>query len=175
MQRVSTFIAVLLSNGESAYNIIRAPGCHVAEISGTLSVPFKSWLMRKDFKPNGYNSVSPYLVVNNAQKLIDLLKQILDARELRKYRTPDGRILHAEMKMDDSVIMLADATEAYPQSPTLVHLYVPDADAVYKKAVDAGCQPVQEPQERAGDPDRRGGFRDFAGNFWSVSTQVTGE
>jgi PhnB protein len=131
--------------------------------------------MRKDFKPTGYNSVSPYLVVNEAQKLIDLLQKIFDAKELRKYKTAEGRVLHAEMKIDDSVLMLADATETYPQSASLVHVYLPDADAIYKKAIKAGCQPVQQPEEREGDPDRRGGFRDFAGNFWSVSTQVMKE
>lgn len=128
--------------------------------------------MKKDFKPAGYNSLSPYLVVDGAQKMMDLLQKIFDAKELRKYKGPDGRILHAEMQLDDSVLMLADATEAYPQSGSLVHVYVSDVDAIYKKALDAGCQGVQEPQERDGDPDRRGGFRDFAGNFWSVSTQV---
>ena len=131
--------------------------------------------MKKDFKPAEYNSVSPYLVVNGAQKMIDLLQKIFDAKELRKYKTSEGRILHAELKIDDSVLMLADATEAYPQSTSLVHIYTPDANAIYQKAVEAGCRPVQEPQERKGDPDRRGGFKDFAGNFWSVSTQVGNE
>lgn len=131
--------------------------------------------MGNDFKPNGYNSVSPYLVVEEAQRMMDLLKKILGAEELRKYAAPDGRILHAEMKVDDSVIMLADATEAYPQRPGLIHVYVPDAGAIYKRAIEAGCKPVQEPQQRPGDPDNRGGFRDFAGNFWSISTQVAME
>lgn len=125
----------------------------------------------KAFKPSGYNSVSPYLVVNGAQKMIDLLQQVFNAHQLRKYDGPDGKVMHTEIRIDDSVIMLADATEAWPQNQSLIHVYVSDVDALYKRAVDAGCIGVEEPKEREGDPDRRGSFRDFAGNVWSVSTQ----
>lgn len=128
--------------------------------------------MSRDFKPSGYNSVSPYLVVNGAQRMIDLLKKIFNAGELRRYDTPDGKIMHAEVKVNDSVIMISDASDAYPQNQTLIHVYVPDSAMVYKKAMEAGCESVESPKEREGDPDRRGSFKDFAGNLWSVSTQV---
>lgn len=128
--------------------------------------------MRNEFKPSGYNSVSPYLVVNGAQKMIDLLKNVFDAKELRRYAAPDGHIVHAEVRIDDSVIMMADATDAYRPTPCLIHVYVEDVDAIYAKAIDAGCKPVEAPKEREGDPDRRGGFKDFDENYWSVSTQV---
>jgi len=126
-----------------------------------------------EFKPEGYNSVSPYLVVNGAQRMIDLLKDIFNVQELRKYEAPDGKIMHAEVRLQDSVIMIADATENWPQNKSLVHVYVVDVDSVYQKALKAGCIGEEEPKEREGDPDRRGGFRDFAGNYWSVSTQVS--
>lgn len=125
-----------------------------------------------DFKPAGYNSVSPYLVVNGAQRMIDLLKKVFNVQDLRKYETPDGKIMHSEVRLDDSVIMIADATEMWPQNQSLLHVYVADVDAIYRKAIDAGCEAGEQPKERDGDPDRRGGFRDFAGNYWSVSTQV---
>ena len=126
----------------------------------------------KAYKPSGYNSVSPYLVVNSAQKMIDLLKRVFDVKDLRKYEMPGGKIVHAEVQLDDSVIMMADATEGWPQNQLLIHVYVPDVNAVFKKALDAGCESIQEPKEQEGDPDRRGTFKDFAGNFWSVSTQL---
>ena len=129
--------------------------------------------MNPQYKPSGYNSVSPYLVVNGAQKMIALLKQIFHAGELRKYATSDGKIMHAEMKIDDSVVMLADASEEYPQNQFLIHVYVPDSSTIYRNAINAGCEPVEEPHQREGEPDRRGSFKDFAGNLWSVSTQVT--
>lgn len=127
----------------------------------------------KKYKPAGYNSLSPYLVVKDARNMIELLTKVFDATPLRRYESPEGRIVHAEMRIDDSVVMLADATEAYPETPTLIHVYVDDVSATYARAVEAGCVPVEEPREREGDPDCRGGFRDPAGNHWSVSTQVS--
>jgi len=64
--------------------------------------------MDKQFKPTGYNSVSPYFIVNGGQKFISLIKKIFDAEELRRYDMPDGSIMHAEIQIDDSVIMIGD-------------------------------------------------------------------
>ena len=126
----------------------------------------------KAYKPSGYNSLSPYLVVNGAQRMIDFLKKVFDAQELRRYDTPDGKIMHAEMRIDDSVIMLADSTEQYPPNKLLMHLYVQDVDASFKKALDAGCKVIDQPKVQEGDPDRRGTLEDFSGNLWSISTQL---
>jgi Uncharacterized protein conserved in bacteria len=129
-------------------------------------------MIMKAYKPSGYNSVSPYLIVDSAQKMIDLLKRVFDVKDLRKYEMPGGEIVHAEVQLDDSVIMMADATEGWPQNQLLIHVYVPNVNEVFKKALGAGCKSVQEPKEQERDPDRRGTFKDFAGNFWSVSTQL---
>jgi uncharacterized glyoxalase superfamily protein PhnB len=131
--------------------------------------------MKKQFKPQGYNSVSPYFVVSGAQNLIDLLKQIFDAKELRRYDLPDGTIMHTEVLLDDSVIMIGDSSEKFPPNNLLVHVYVSDVDKIYEKALAAGCEPIESPKQREGDPDRRGSFKDFAGNFWSIGTQIREE
>jgi len=128
--------------------------------------------MHKEFKPSGYNSVSPYFIVNGAQKLIYLLKEVFDAKELRRYDMPDGTIMHAELQIDDSVIMLGDSSDRFPPVPIVMHVYVPNIDEVFNKAIHAGCEVVEQPTEREGDPDRRATFKDFAGNMWSVGTQV---
>lgn len=125
----------------------------------------------QQFKPDGYNSLSPYFIVDNAQKLIDLLTVIFNAKSLRRFDQPGGGIMHAEVQIDDSVIMISDATAQYPAIKLVLHVYVPDVDDVFRKAVNAGCEPIKEPQEKEGDPDRRGTFRDFAGNLWSIGTQ----
>jgi len=127
--------------------------------------------MKEDFKPKGYNSISPYFIVDGAQRFIDLMKQIFNATELRRYDMPDGSIMHAEIQIDDSVIMLGDASDKFPAVPMVVHVYVSDVDDVFEKAVNAGCQVMEQPKEREGDPDRRATFKDFAGNTWSVGTQ----
>ena len=128
--------------------------------------------MNKDFKPADYNSVSPYFIVNGAQKFIDLLREIFDAKELRRYDMPDGTIMHAEIQIDDSVIMLGDSSDKFPPVPLVMHVYVPNVDEIFDKAVNAGCEIVERPKEREGDPDRRATFKDFAGNMWSVGTQL---
>ncbi len=128
--------------------------------------------MTKNFKPIGYNSASPYFIVQGAQKFIDLMKRIFDAKELRRYDMPDGTIMHAEIKIDDSVIMLGDSSDKFPPVPLVMHVYVPNVDETFKNAIDAGCEIVEQPKERDGDPDRRATFKDFSGNLWSVGTQL---
>ena len=127
--------------------------------------------MEKQFKPIGYNSVSPYFIVSGSQKFIDLMKEIFNAKELRRYDMPDGSIMHAEIQIDDSVIMIGDSSEKFPPVQIVMHVYVPNVDETFRKAVDAGCEIVEQPTEREGDPDKRGTFKDFAGNMWSVGTQ----
>lgn len=129
--------------------------------------------MEKQYKPEGYNSVSPYFVVNGARKFVDLLKLIFNARERRRYDMPDGSIMHVELQIDDSVIMIGDSSDQFPPNQHLIHVYVSDVDEVFDKAIDAGCEPVEPPKEREGDPDRRGSFKDFAGNVWSIGTQLS--
>lgn len=123
------------------------------------------------FKPTGYNSVSPYFIVDGAQKMINLLTSIFNAKELRRYDQPDGSIMHAELQIDDSVIMLADSTREYPSNQLLIHVYVADVHAVFKKAIDSGCEAIEAPVQKGEDPDVRGQFKDFSGNIWAVGTQ----
>jgi len=127
--------------------------------------------MEKQFKPIGYNSVSPYFIVNGGKKFIDLMKEIFNAKELRRYDMPNGSIMHAEIQIDDSVIMIGDSSGNFPPVQIVMHVYVPDVDETFQKAVNAGCEIVEQPTEREGDPDKRGTFKDFAGNMWSVGTQ----
>ncbi len=124
------------------------------------------------YKPAGYNSVSPYLVVKGAQKMINLLQEIFNATELRRYDNPDGTIMHAELQLDDSVIMIADSSDKYPPNHHLLHIYVPDVDLSFDKALKAGCHVEESPKQRDGDPDRRGSFKDFSGNVWAIGTQL---
>lgn len=128
-----------------------------------------------NYKPKGYTSVSPYFVVDGAQKFIEFTKELFGARELRRYEKPDGSILHAEVQIDDSVIMLGDSSEQFPPNQVVIHVYVQNVDEVYEKAISLGCTSFQEPKEREGDPDKRGGFKDLAGNMWSIATQVREE
>ncbi|MFC4740090.1 VOC family protein [Flavobacterium ponti] len=126
----------------------------------------------KMYKPKNYNSLSPYLIVDNAQKLVDLLKVIFDATELRKFDHENGTIAHIELALDDSVLMISNSTDNYPANTTMLHVYVPNVLKTYNLAIENGCKKIEEPINKDGDPDTRGSFYDFAGNYWSVSTQT---
>ncbi len=128
--------------------------------------------MSDPYKPDSYSSVSPYLVVENARRLIDFLEAAFDATELRRYDMPDGSIMHAELRIDDTVVMLGEGSDDFPAFSSMVHLYVPDVNAVYQRGIDAGGIPLQDPVQREGDPDRRGTVEDPEGNTWAIATQV---
>ena len=127
--------------------------------------------MDQSYKPPGYASVSAYIMVDGAQRVINFLTETFDASQLRRSDNPDGSVMHAEVKIDDTVVMLADGGEGYPAFPVWLHVYVADVDATYRRALDAGGISVQEPVQK-GDPDRRAGVKDPAGNTWWIATQV---
>ncbi len=123
------------------------------------------------FKPEGYTSVAPYLTVNGAQRTIDFLVHVFGAEPLRMITGRDGKLGHGEVRIDDTVVMLTDAVEGWPATPSHVHIYVEDVDAIFARAVDAGATVVKQPVQ-SGDVDKRGGFMDAGGTTWWVSTQV---
>ena len=88
--------------------------------------------------PAGYATVTPYLCVTDAAKLIEFLQQAFKAQLLFKMDGPGGRIMHAEMTIGDSRIMLAQP-EPGKETNAMIHLYLPDVDAVYKRALAAGA------------------------------------
>ncbi len=128
--------------------------------------------MNESYKPDGYTSVAPYLIVNGASNTIEFLKRAFDAVELRRFDNPDGTVMHAEVRIDDTVLMLADSAPNWPAIPAHVHIYVPDVDTTYQRALAAGATSLQEPVKKD-DADRRGGVMDPGGTTWWIATQVT--
>lgn len=127
--------------------------------------------MSRSYKPEGYSDVAPYIMADGAQRVIDFLKATFDAEELRRHDNADGAVMHAELRIGDTVIMLADGGSSSPSFPVWMHVYVPDVDETYRRGLAAGGESAQEPQQK-GDPDRRGGVKDPAGNIWWIATQV---
>jgi PhnB protein len=123
------------------------------------------------FKPAGHPTISPYLLVDGAAGTIAFLTQVFGAVELRRFPDETGRLMHAEVRIDDSVLMLADCTPEWPALPSYVHVYVADVDDTYRRALAAGAVAVQEPVQK-GDEDKRGGVRDPGGTTWWIATRV---
>lgn len=130
--------------------------------------------MSVSWKPAGYTAVSPYLVTRNAGAVVDFMVRGLGGSALRRFQDDDGSIVHAEVRVDDTVVMLGQAGPDWPAAPSHLHVYVPDVDAAFQRALDAGGEAVQSPSRRAGDPDRRGGVADPGGNTWWLATQEEG-
>ena len=122
-------------------------------------------------KPDGYTSVAPYLVVDGASRTLDFLARVFDAVELRRFPGEDGKVVHAETRIGDTVVMVADAANGWPAVPAHVHVYVPDVDATYRRALEAGAESVQEPVKKD-DEDKRGGVKDAGGTTWWIATRV---
>ncbi len=122
------------------------------------------------WKPEGYNSVSVYLMCAKPEAVIDFLKAVFDAEELRRFLHAEGTLMHAEMRIDDTVVMLSSGGEGWSYEAHL-HVYVKDVDAIYQRALDYGAEAVQEPERKTPDDDRRGGVKDACGNTWWIATQ----
>jgi PhnB protein len=120
--------------------------------------------------PNGYHTVTPYILVQGADKLIDFLKNAFDAKETERFSMPDGTIGHAEVRLGDSVIMLSDARgEEYKPLATGIHLYVENCDATYQRALEAGATSTMQPADQFYG-DRSAGIKDQFENHWWIAT-----
>ncbi len=122
-------------------------------------------------KPEGYSSVSPYLIVDGASRTIKFLLEAFDGVRLREVPGPGGSLIHAEVRLDDTVIMLTDGADGWPPIPSHVHVYVSNVDETYKRALKTGAISVQEPVKR-GDADKRGAVRDPGGTTWWIATKM---
>jgi PhnB protein len=127
--------------------------------------------------PDGYHSVTPYLIVKGADRAIEFYRRAFGARELFRMAQPDGRVGHAELEIGDSRVMLADehpeigarSPQSIGGSPVTIHLYVEDVDATVARAVEAGAR-VHRPVADQFYGDRNGGITDPFGHVWFVAT-----
>jgi len=123
--------------------------------------------------PQGFHTVTPYLVVAGVAQLLDFVKGAFGAEVLERHARPDGVVMHAQVKIGDSRIMLGDptgATEEWQKAlPCALYLYVPDCDALYESAIRAGAKSLQAPADMFYG-DRHGGVVDAWGNQWWIAT-----
>jgi PhnB protein len=128
--------------------------------------------MSTQYKPTSYSSVSPYLIVDGADATIKFLIQVFGATKLRKISDESGKVMHAEVRIDDTVIMLTDPVPpGWPATSSHVHIYVQDVDITYAKALEAGAVSVQKPVKR-NDENKRGAVKDSGGTTWWIATKV---
>jgi PhnB protein len=121
--------------------------------------------------PPGYGTVTPWVISPDTARLIDFAKAAFGAQELGRVPGPDGQIGHAEIRIGDSVVMMFDAWEGWPDTPAFLRLYVPDADAAHQRALAAGATSVTQVTALFFG-DRVGRVRDPLGNIWWIQAHV---
>lgn len=122
-------------------------------------------------KPPTYPSVSPYLMCREPEALVAFLISVFGASVARRFDRPDGSLMHLELRIDDSIVMLGGGATEFQSSDVHIHVYVADALATYDRAIGLGATAIYPPTRKAADDDLRGGFRDPAGHHWWVATQ----
>lgn len=129
--------------------------------------------------PEGYSTVTPYLIVSGAANAIEFYKKVFGATELMRFPQPDGKIGHAEIRIGSSIVMLADeapdigyrSPQSLGGSGTGIMLYVENVDSVFERAIEAGAKTHQAVKDQFYG-DRSGSLIDPFGHLWTVSTHV---
>ncbi len=120
--------------------------------------------------PKGFHSVTPYFVVNDGEKFMNFVVEAFDAEIVERHNDDDGLLQHAAVKIFDSMIEASQGGGKYPPMTLAIHLYVPDCDAVYTKAIAAGGESIFEVADMPYG-ERSGGVKDPCGNQWYIATQ----
>ena len=121
--------------------------------------------------PEGYHSVTPFIVAKGAARLLDFMKEAFGAVEIARVANETGAIGHAETRIGDSVVMTFDAKPDWPDTPSFLRLYVADCDATHQQSLKAGATSVTEPTDMAWG-DRVSRVRDPLGNLWWIMTRM---
>ena len=130
----------------------------------------------RNYRPEGVGTLTPYLTIKGAAQAIEFYKKAFGAEEKMRMPGPDGKIMHATLKIGDSTLYLCDemmgskSPSALGGSPVAIHMYVPDCDATWKQAVQAGAKETMPLADQFWG-DRFGMLSDPFGHVWSISTQ----
>ena len=127
--------------------------------------------MSENSVPDGYHTVTPYIVVEDAPGLIEFMKSAFGGKERMRMASEDGSIMHAEVEIGDSVVMIGEVSGEFPSKTAMLHLYVPDVDASHERAIKAGAESKREPADQEYG-DRSAGVSDGWGNEWWLAAPI---
>lgn len=121
--------------------------------------------------PEGFHTVTPFLIADDAAGLIAFIETAFSGEVVHMMKTDDGLVRHSTVRIGNSMVMIASATESFKSMPSMLHLYLPDVDAVYHRALTAGARSVREPEDQFYG-DRSAGVDDAWGNQWWLATHI---
>lgn len=122
--------------------------------------------------PDGYQNVIPYLLVEGAAELTTFLVDAFDAKVRQRLERPDGSVMHVELQIGDSIVMIGEPMAEFGPMPSSIYLYVEDCDAFYRRALQSGAASVMPPTDMPHAGERYGGVKDRSGNLWWVATHI---
>ena len=125
--------------------------------------------MNQPYAPDGFSQVTPYLTVKGAAGLLDFLVRVFEAEEITRFEDPDGTVANAAVRIGDSTIEVAEATDRFGPMPGAIHIYVADVDLTHQRAVQQGAQIIHEPMDMEYG-ERASAVKDTAGNHWYIAT-----
>ncbi|SRR5581483_10528354 len=128
--------------------------------------------MANDAIPVGYQAVTPYLMVERVADLLAYLGSAFGGETVFRMDRADGTVAHAEVRIAGAAVMLGEPTAEFRPMPSHLYLYTADCDAAYRRAVDAGGEPVQPPTTMPFAGQRYGAVRDLSGNIWWIATHL---
>ena len=128
--------------------------------------------MSDDVMRKAYYTVTPYLIVPNVPRLLKFLFEAFGATERMRLPRTDGSIMHAEVKIGDSIVMMGEPTDKIGAMPASIFLRVDDADAAHRRAIQAGGVSVSEPTDQPHAGERYGGVKDPCGNLWWPASPI---
>lgn len=131
----------------------------------------KSSLKEVNPVPKGFHTITPFLAVKGAETMLHFINEAFGGTDLKIMHHDNGKVMHATIRIGNSIIMASDSNNNSQEFPAMLYLYVDDVDAVYKKAIKAGGESLREPtNEFYGD--RSAGIKDEWGNQWWVATHI---
>lgn len=121
--------------------------------------------------PEGYRTITPYLIVTDVNRQIEFIQKAFNGDLITQMDGSDGSIIHAEVRIADSRVMMGNSSDEYPPMPAMLYVYVENVDDVYQQALHAGGESLQAPEDQFYG-DRTANVKDPLGNIWSISTHI---
>ncbi|MFM1654958.1 VOC family protein [Brevibacillus sp. B_LB10_24] len=122
-----------------------------------------------NFTPHGYRTVTPYFTVKDPEKMIQFVKTVFDAEELNRSINAEGRMIHAEVLIGDTIVEVSEGTDRFPPRPNTLHVFVSDTDECYRRALEAGAASLYDAADMPYG-ERSAGVADPFGNHWYIAT-----
>ena len=169
----AVYAAALRAGAKSIYEPVDQP--YGDREAGVTDVAGNQWYISThkgaSYMRPGMATVNLYLHPTGAEKLLGFLERGLGAELIERHNAPDGSLVHANIRIGTSQMAMGEARDPYPNMPTAIYMYVPDADAHYQRAIAAGAESLYPPADQPYG-DRVGGVRDVCGNHWYIATHI---